>query len=407
KEPLAAEAAVMLLHGAVGDNADTGVEALLERGAALGRIDGPRRLDLPEHVAHRLGPVLQHQRVGILAGGQRGEAQAVPRLQQRQGAVEGAELRAEARGIAVEAQHRLRQEAPQLLDLLLGERRAERRHGAAEAGAVQRDHVHIALGHDHRGRRLAFGLGEAGARLRPAIEHASLLEERRIGRVQIFRLAIAEHAAAEGDDAALAVADREHDAMAEIVVGLAALGAAQQPGLDQQRLGEGAGEGALQAVALLRRVAQAEAADGGGIESAALQIDPRLAPGGAREERFEMGAGGLHRALNARLPLGAVALFTALARHFETGLVRELLHRLGEGEVRRLHGEADDVAMRAAAETVIKALVLDDVERWRLFFVEGTEADILPSALDEAHAPADDVGERQTLAQLVEKPGWK
>ena len=39
---------------------------------------------------------------------------------------------------------------PQQLQLVFGERRAERRHGVLEAGLRQRDHVHIAFDGDHR-----------------------------------------------------------------------------------------------------------------------------------------------------------------------------------------------------------------------------------------------------------------
>jgi len=50
--------------------------------------------------------------------------------------------------------------------------------------------------------------------------------------------------------------------------------------------------------------------------------------------------------------------------------------------------------MRAAAEAVIKALLLDHAEGRRLLVVKGAEADILSAALHEPHAPSHDVRER-------------
>ena len=62
-----------------------------------------------------------------------------------------------------------------------------------------------------------------------------LSKSERLGRVEIFGLAVAEDAAAEGDDPAARVADREHQPAAEAVVAVLArlLGLDQHAGLDQ------------------------------------------------------------------------------------------------------------------------------------------------------------------------------
>ena len=125
---------------------------------------------------------------------------------------------------------------------------------------------------------------------------------------------------------------------------------------------------------------------------------------------LEEGAGGLDgvRAGSA-CALGALALLGGVGCGTRKPGLRapELLDRLGEARLSRLHDEADDVAMRAAAEAVIEALVLDDAEGRRLLVVKGTEADIFAPAPDELDPPADDFGERQALAQLVEEAGRK
>ncbi len=89
--------------------------------------------------------------------------------------------------VAVEAQHRLGRQAPQFLHLRLGQGGAERRYRGAKPGTVQRDHVHIAFDDDDR-RGLVVIAAEIAARRRPGVKHPALLEDRRIGRVEVFRL---------------------------------------------------------------------------------------------------------------------------------------------------------------------------------------------------------------------------
>ena len=67
------------------------------------------------------------------------------------------------------------------------------------------------------------------ARLEEAVELLAFAKDRRLGRVQVLRLAGVEHAAAEADDLAARVADREHDAVAEPVVAAAASFASDSP----------------------------------------------------------------------------------------------------------------------------------------------------------------------------------
>ena len=184
-----------------------------------------------------------------------------------------------AGSIAVEAQHRLGRKTPQFVQLHLGQGGAERRHRAAKTGAVQRDHIHIAF--DDDGRGCAFlGTRDVGARLRPGVEHAALLEQRRIRRIEVFRLVVAHCTGAERNGTAGTVADRKHDATAEIVVRNAAvLGEAQQPGLGQQRLRVLGGERAAQRLAVIGRPAEPEAAHRLLVEIAAGQVFAGPRPG--------------------------------------------------------------------------------------------------------------------------------
>ena len=105
---------------------------------------------------------------------------------------------------------------------------------SADAGPVQRDHVHIALDHDQPLGGAAFGRGSLDV-----VERAALVEERRVGGVEILRLARSKDAPAKTDHPAARIANGEHEAPAEAIVGLAALlGFDQHPGLDQLVLTE-------------------------------------------------------------------------------------------------------------------------------------------------------------------------
>src|SRR5690606_37895056 len=95
-------------------------------------------------------------------------------------------------------------------------RRAERGHRVANAVLRERDDVHVAF-HDERPARGP----DRFSRLHEAVDLAALLEERRLGRIEILRLALAEHPAAEADRRAAGIEDREDDAVAKAVVALA------------------------------------------------------------------------------------------------------------------------------------------------------------------------------------------
>ena len=75
--------------------------------------------------------------------------------------------------VAVEAEDRRRIEPPQPLELRLGERGAVGGDDLGDAGAVERDHVHIALDDD---QPLGGAAGRAGAV--EVVEGPALVEER-------------------------------------------------------------------------------------------------------------------------------------------------------------------------------------------------------------------------------------
>ena len=237
---------IVAAHAFVADRAGDLAEPRLERGAALGRVEDaglglprPDHLDqrpgLLEHGGHRLGAGRADEVVGVLPAGEKREAEALAGLDQRQSEVDGAVGGAQARAVAVEAEDRLVGHPPEDLELALGERGAERGDGVGEAGADHLDRVDIALDRDHRAG-VVGGLPRLGA----VIEERALVEELGLRRVEVFRRHVGgERAAAEADDAAAEIGDREDDAVAEAVEGDRHVVAGdEEPGLDHLRLGD-------------------------------------------------------------------------------------------------------------------------------------------------------------------------
>ena len=215
----------------------------------------------------------------------------------RSGASSGSASSAERPGrlgtgrVAVEAEHRLGRDLPQRLQLLGRQRGAERRHRAGEAGLVQGDDIHVALDHHHR----AAAEGPLPRQVE-AVEAAALGEQLGLRAVDVFRLAVAEDAAAEADGPAAPVADREDHPVEEHVdhAGLRPVRVARlhQPGGDEL-LGRDplALEVGGQRPAALAGPAQAEAGDGrlaqarGGAGRPAPPAPPAAPGGGGRRPR--------------------------------------------------------------------------------------------------------------------------
>ena len=127
--------------------------------------------------------------------------------------------RAQPRGVAVQRDHRLVMQAPHQAQLIFGHGRAQWGDRPLEPGADQGDHIHIPFGDDQRGVLAHRRAGGADIEQR-----APLVEQRRFGRIQVFRARVEGHCPpAEGDAAVPGIADRKQDAAAEPVIGLAAV----------------------------------------------------------------------------------------------------------------------------------------------------------------------------------------
>ena len=214
------------------------------------------------------------QVVGVLALGQQREAQALARADQRQRRLDRAKRRLASRVVAVEAQDRLGRHRPEQRALIGGQRRAERRDDVGEARLAHRDDVDIAFDDDDLA---ALVRGLAGAMV--VEKQRALVEELGLRRIEVFRLGARLHRpAAEGDDPAGAVVDREHHPVAEAVVGHGdPLAVNKQAGLDHL-IGADAlgGQRVAQREALGRGVAERKALLRRGSEPAIGEIAARL-----------------------------------------------------------------------------------------------------------------------------------
>ena len=103
--------------------------------------------------------------------------------------------------------------------------------------------------------------------------------------------------------------------------------------------------------------------------------------------------------------LGLLAGAGVGGRHLHPRLGRKLLDRVHERQPAGIGQEADRIAMRAAAEAMVEALVVVDGEARRLLVVERAARLELAPRADELHGRGDDGRQQGAGAQFVEEGG--
>ncbi len=194
--------------------------------------------------------------------------------------------------------------------------------------------------------------------------------------------------------------DRQHQPVAEAVVGILALDLDPHAGFAQHGFIE-LSKRALERLPVARGIAEAEFADRGVRKPAAGQIGTWLRPVGTAQIAFEPGlrrgghivqAGALFRALGgARIGGG----------NFHARFGRQFLHRVHEREAALVGQPADRIAMRFAAEAVVEALLVIDVEARCLFVVERAAGLEFAPGLGQPQGATDHRGQRGPHAQFV------
>jgi hypothetical protein len=322
----------------------------------------------------------------------------------RQGPVRRLEGRSPAGTVAVQAHHRLAAGAPQQLQLILGDRRAQRGDTMFQPGPRQRDDVQITLRHDQAANVL-LGIGRRLARLGIAVEDRALVEDRRLRRVEIFRPRLfGQRPSAKRHQPPARIMDGEHDAVAETVIGRAIVRLDQQAAFDEiAHRRPRRDQLVLQPGAAVRGKADAEALAVLAVETAAFQIAPRRFAPGAEQGALEMRLRGLHP-FHQRLAVNL--LFCGLRvrlRQAQPRLPGQTLGRLHEGQALDLFQPGEDIAMLARGKAVVKSLVVIDEEGGRAFLLERGQADKLAALAFQLHGAADQVRRADPRLDLVDE----
>ncbi len=312
--------------------------------------------------------------------------------EQRQGKVQRPVGGLEAGTVAIKAEDGFGHGAPEDAELVLGQRRAERRHRLAEARPVQGDHVDIAFNRD---QAVVLVRGLAG--LVEIVEHFALVEDRRLGRVEVFRRHVrTERAAAKGDDAAALVADRKHDTVAETVIadGIVLVND-DEAGLDHLLERHAlAGELVAEPRPVIAGIADAEFLLHGGGEIAVGEIAAGLGTMRRLQFGLEQFGGNFHDVIEACTDSITRHVSFGNDRHGKPGIGGETLHRFRKAQALLLDEEGEDIAARLAAEAMIAALAVVGMEARRLLAMEGAAGPVialggLRLAPVPGHMPAD------------------
>ena len=198
--------------------------AQVEGGCGHGRLD---------EGAERIRAVRAHVLIGILAVGQEEDAQLRRAPMYRRERAQGRLL---SRAVAVVAEDDARRAAQEQCGVVARKRRAERRDDVVNARLPRGNRVHIALDDN--------GIARAGDRAVGTIhaeEELSLVKDRRLRRVEVLRLGIAERTSAKADDAPALIRDGDDDAPTKAVVDpVAALAPHGKPRIDEDVLRDAA-----------------------------------------------------------------------------------------------------------------------------------------------------------------------
>ena len=247
------------------------------------------------------------------------------------------------------------------------------------------------------------------------VKHVALVKQRRFRRVQIFGRSIhIECAPAECNNPPARIADRKHHPVPEAVVGYGdVLARDRQPGFGHLIDGDiPGGKVRTQGRAVIGPIAQAEFLLDGGRQLPVRQIAPCLGATCRLQFHLKELRRHFHYIIETCASLLALNISFRNLRHGKPRLHGEMLHRLGKFQAFLLDQKSEDVARGLAAEAVITALAVIDMEGRRLLAMERAARPIvaLPhiglAPVPRDLAP-DHRGDRNPAANIVEKGRWK
>ena len=339
---------------------------------------------------------LADQRIGIFAIGHEQEPGLATIAHARQYRFHRTPCGLAAGTIAIETEIHIGGIAEQGFGVVAGRRGAERRHGLGDTVLMQGDHVHIAFD-NQQPRDLLVRL----AHLPHAEQFAALVEQRRLGRVQIFRIVFRrQHASAESNGATASIEDRKHHPIAEAVVFSATLATGQHAGFFKQRIALRRGaECVLQVVPAVGCVTQAKALLDVGIQAAICKIALRgfvFAEFVAEEHR---------RRIENVVKIRRVIAFStcSFAWNLYADAGGKFFDRIKEFKAVVLHQELDRAAVRAATKAVIELLGRAHRERGRALVMERATRTPVAASFFHHHALPDHVDDIDASQQVIKK----
>ena len=294
-----------------------------------------------------------------------------------------------------------REIARQHLDLLRGKRRAQRGDAVRDARLVGGDDVGVAL-HDD-------GLEVGGdGRLGPleGEKVRLLVEDRRVGRVEVLGLGVVEDTAAKTHGSAALVADEEHHAVVEAIGKRAVVATNGQVGVDHLARRKSKRRQMARQGPHARRIPQRPVLRDRRAEAAMPEIVARSGRG--RSARAgELGVIELSRRLHDLIQaallrrVGVALIARSVIGQHDACAVGQDAHGLGKLDVVALHHEVEAVAALAAAKALPEAPVRHHMKRRGLLVMEGAAAPHVMAALTQGHRFADKLHEVGRLAHLL------
>jgi len=287
--------------------------------------------------------------------------------------------------------------AEKLLQVVAGERRSEARDDVGHGMLMERDDVHVTF-YDHETADFAHGQC-----LEQAVQLAALVKHLGLRRIQIFRLPLVDDTAAETDDPAATIVNREHDAIAKAVVEATAVTLDHEACALEAFVADAVGgQRFVQIAPTLRREADPEPFGDFAGDPAAPEIRNRaFSVGRAAQLLLEMRARAFEHVVELACSRGLVT--ARLARDLDTRHGGELFDGLEELEIAVLHQEADGGAVCAAAETVEELLLAAHRERGALLGVERAQGLEIPSGFTQRQMRLDQIDDVDPRNEIVDE----
>ncbi len=206
------------------------------------------------------------------------------------------------------------------------------------------------------------------------IEQATaFVEQFGFRRIQVFRVVIGVHGAtAKGNAAPACVADREHDAIAKRVIGLAALaaGLGQTGTMDQVFFNPLGAQLVPQPLPGIGGKADLPPVQLCILQATPGQIIARRSPRRSFQLKAEILHGHFHDLGQLRAPVGLFLRLGIARRHLHAGLGRQDFNRFHKADILGLADKGNRVALGVTAKAIIISLAVIHMKGRAFFLVE-------------------------------------